>query len=568
MDVKRSIMLKCVIEDETVLPYLFETYGSFVNLTLEHIEKIYNSYIKIEPIEKECSICRQKKRITYSNENRDKICTACFMKTWSEFTLFKTFKPKLVEISKLNNKFLTHSGYYYGSISTGVKIFKSYLSKHNKRENEINKGKELYLITDGKITALENNIKKTKSEIRRGAYKTKELAKMENEKVKLQKELKDYRKKAERKHIQFPIFKNNEIYFGKQGMFEFRQSNDGYNLLFSDYKALRSKIQMKLLIGNLNKLHKVCKTKVQLKNGLYHCPKCGTIVPRQECKINFQEQFIQQCIEKRQHKIVYPKLIRRCGIYYFIFPTRNDVDIKSREEIEEWIKKDKKIEYCCLSFGIKKPINLVVIKEGKIKTIKSFGDGSLYHKGEVERMIRAKIFNDIAERYKHDHPHKENDKKLHWKKRNALKKANDKMGFRHIRFTNYYNHKLTHDITKYIKDHCEKPLILFRDNSNIKDISYKGNLMRTLSRWSVQQQSTFLEYKAYLNDIPIYKICYKDLKSLSCWKCKNESKEKFTTQILTHETDFSCNECGVHYNFNVVGGYNLYLKLNEVCKVG
>lgn len=561
-------MLKC--EPEEDLSILYNNYSFYVNHTLNHLEELYNEYVKTKPIEKICYICNEKKQLYYENLNKERICTNCFIKTWSEYTMYKKFKPLLIELAKMQNKIVANQGYYYGAISTGVKVFKSYIAKREKRENEINKAKENLLITDGKLSALTFDLKKKKSEIHlekstsRGLFLNKELIEMEKEHEKLIKDLKQYKKQASKKHISFPLFKGNEIYFGKQRMFEFKKEGDGYYLYISDYRALRIKIRCKLNIGDLRKIHKVCKHEVIVKDNLLYCESCKTFVPREECKINHQEQFILKCIDKKEHEIVYPKMIINDKDYFFIFPTRDTSTIKTREEIRKWIKKEKDIEFCCLSFGIKKPVTLSIIQYGKIKKIQSFGNGLLYQKGETERLIRAKIFNGVAEKYKHEHPHKdENDKHLHWKKRNALSKVGKKIGFRHQRFCNYYNQKLSYDIIQYIKQNCIKPLIILRDTKGIKDISYKGELMKVLSRWSVQQQVSFIEYKSYLNNIPFYRIEYKILKSLKCWKCKEEDTNKLTTQILTFENEFTCQKCNVRYNLDVVNGFNLYQKMQE-----
>lgn len=483
------------------------------------------------------------------------------MKTWSEYTLFKSFKQRLIDVSKSENRSLSHSGFYYGAISTAVKIFKSYFEKHEKREAEILMAKEQFIITNGKINNLNDEMRQVKIKIKKGSFLNKDLAKMENQKVKLEHDLKQYRRIAERKHVSFPIFRGNEVYFGRQGMFEFIKEENEYILLISDYRALRQKIRLSVKIGDLRKIHKKCKREVEIKETLLYCNYCKTFVPKDECKINYQEHFIQKCIDKDEHRIVYPKIIKRGNEFYFILPARDGINVKSKEEIEKWIKKDKDIDFCCLSFGIKKPITLSAIKNGKIKTIKTFGDGSLYQKGEVERRIRANIFNGIGERYKHNHPHNKDDKKQHQKKRKALKKANEKMGFRHQRFCNYYNQKLTHDVVQFIKANFEKPLVILRDMKNIKEISYRGDLMRTLTRWSVQQQNTFLEYKLYLNGVPIYKLPYKDLKTLKCWRCGKEQKEKLTTLIVKHEKLFECEECKATYNLHIVVNHNLFQKL-------
>lgn len=564
-ELKRSIMLKCLPELDLDLNRLFDLYGTLVNITLSNIDSIVNEFVKIKSsIKNKCFCCNETKALSYANSEGNKICSFCFMKQWSEFTMFKKFKPRLMELSDNKGIKLMHSGYYYGAISTAVKIYKSYYSKHLKREDEIFRAKEQYLVTEGKLTSLEFDIKKTKSDIKLGKHLTKELAKQEDQKQKLLKDSKQYRKRSERKHISLPLFRNNEIYFGKQGMFEFQYTPKSYILLLSDYKTPRNKMIMKLDIGNLKKIHKVCKGEVIMKSNMFYCKSCKMTVPKSECKINHQEYFILRCMDKSEHKIIYPKIIKRNNEFFFIFPARDVTDSKTKQEIEDWIKKDKNIEYCSLSFAIKKPVTLTIIKNNKVQLIKTFGNGFLYQRGEIDRKIRSDIFNGISERYRHNHPHDIDDKRKHWKKRNALQKATNKMGFRHQRYCNYYNQVLSHDVIKFIKENCKKPLILFRDTKNIKDISYKGDLMRTLTRWSIQQQAGFIEYKAYLNSISVYKISYGDLKSLNCWKCHGESKEKLTTELLKHNHLFHCDKCNVENDINLVVGHNLYKTLIKV----
>lgn len=569
MEIKRSIMLKCIPEEN--IDSLYNNFGFYVSKTLQHIKEIHEQFEKIEFIKGYCeSCCHQEKGLTYQyKESREKVCTSCFMRNWSQFTLQSDFKQSL---TKLEPKFAMH-GYYYGAIIIGIDIVKSYLKKKEKRDREIAKAKENCITLNAQLEGFDGlnfQIEKTKAAIRKGAMLNKELAQLEKEKEQTIREFRQSMKRAKRKSVAFPIYRNNQIYFGSTGMFKFDKIENGYNMLISDYKIPKHKILFKLKIGDLRKYHKKCKSQVEIKEGIFNCQKCG-FVPKLECYLNFQEQFILKCIEKKQEKIVYPKMIRRKvknGYeHYFMLPARDNLNVmEKKEDIEKFIKKNKSIEFCCLSFGIKNPITLIIVKNNKITNIKTFGDGILYDKGEFERKVRADFYNGISQKYAHNHPHKKEDKELHQHKRKSLFKANKKIGFRHQRFVNYYNQKLTYEIITYIKENCTTPLIIFKDTKNIKDISYKGELMRRLSRWSIEQQKVFLTYKSYLNEIPIYLLPYKEVSQIKCWKCNSISKEKVTTQLLNFENRFVCENCKYNYNFNVVDAFNLSMKINEIIK--
>jgi hypothetical protein len=220
--------------------------------------------------------------------------------------------------------------------------------------------------------------------------------------------------------------------------------------------------------------------------------------------------------------------------------------------------KDNSSEICSLSFGVKKPVTLTALKEGKIISIKSFGDGRLYQKCNLERELRSKINFKIGERNKHEHPHTAQDKKLHLKKRNALKKISRKIGFRNQRFVNYYNQKLSYEIIDYIKNIFKHPIIIFRDTKRIKDISYKGDLRKVLDRWSLEQQKSFIEYKSYLNEIPLIKIAYKDTNIVKCSKCGKEHNLKVTTEKLKFTSRFICEECKYEQDLYVNDSINLW----------
>lgn len=552
--IKRSILIKFMPNED--LSPLFLQFGFYVTKTLEHIQSLIEPWQRIkEPKKAKCDRCKEERFIVYKND--EEICSYCFSKIWSEFTLFKEWKPKLMEI---NPKFTGNQGYYYGAISTATNIVTSYLTKKTQREKEIERAKGKTIELEGLLNKFAFDIKKTKIKIKEGKNLTKELAQLEKEEKDLLRNFKSEKKRALRKQVSFPIFRNNEVFFGKQGMFEFEHIANGYLLYISDYRVLRTKIQCQMRIGDLRKYHKKCRKEVFVKNGLFDCIKCG-IVPKNECSMNYQEQFILKCIEKKEHKIVYPKMIRRFrnGIleHYFLFPTRDLSNVKSREEIEKMLKK-KDIEVCCLSFGIKKPITMVTFKNKKIIDIHSFGDGKVYWKGEFDREIKAKIYNSIGEKYKHTHPHADNDRILHQKKRKALLKVNKKIGFRLQRFVNFYSQKLSYDVVNYAKTKFNNPIFILRDTKGIKDISYKGYLMKSLSRWNLEQQKKFIEYKSDLNNIPIYNIPYKEVSEVTCSKCGEKTKEKVTTQLLKFEEDFKCEKCKYSNNFLVNDSINLY----------
>ena len=340
-DIKRSILLKFEpLED--IIP-LFNNYAFHVSKTLEHIKGIVEEYKKLEiPNEKEkCNNCGEEKYLFYQKE-KEKFCSNCFSNKWSEFTLFKAWKE---ELRKLEPKF-AHQGYYYGAISTAVKVFKSFLTKKEEREKQIKIAKESCIVLDGQIVALDFDIKKTKSNIKRGKNETELLAKKEKEKDDLTRKYKFAMKKATQKNISFPVFQGNEVYFGKQGMFILKQENGNFTLEISDYKMLRNKIPCILKIGDRTKIHKACRGEVEVKESLLFCKKCNSPVPKKECRLNYQEQFILKCIEKNEQKIVYPKIIRRQGDkgfqYFFMFPARYSTKaIQERKNLQEYIEKNK-----------------------------------------------------------------------------------------------------------------------------------------------------------------------------------------------------------------------------------
>lgn len=542
-------MIKAVPNDYESMDVLFDNYGYYVLKVLRDIEKIYNSYEKIEPKEGQCSICNEEKTLAYGivkKKKAEKICYNCFTKQWSEYTLFKDYKENLIKLSKQDTPYFPylsiHRGYYYGVISTAVKIFKSYIKKKNDRDFQILRAKDKCLEIQGKIDSFGFDIKDTRREIKNGKNLTDELNRMLKGRKALKGDLKQYKKLSKRKGVNFPKFNSNEIYFGKQGMFKFENEYGKYFLGISDYKRLRNKLGFKLKIGD------------------------------------YQKEFIDKCIEKKQHKIVYPKIIRRRIIsdakakkqdksayeYYFIFPTRDVCDVKIlKGDVEDYIKKNKDLVICSLSFGIKKPVNMVAFKDGKIIDVKTFGNGSLYHKCELERNLRGKIYDTISERYKHEYPHlTDKDKSLHRKKRKALKKINMKLGFRNLRFVNYFNQNLTRQVINYISKY-KKSVIVIRDTKGIKNISYLGEYAKRLSRWSIEQQKTFLIYKSYLNNIPIYKIPYSDSNLTKCSRCGDITKEKVTTEKLNFENRFKC-KCGYSENFYKNDAINLLSSIKDI----
>lgn len=545
MEIKRSIMIKCIPNKITEMDInrLFYNFGECVKIVLNHIKSIVEQYEQIKE-EGKCDICNEEKNLSYNHlEKNNKICFSCFIKLWSEFTLLTNYKNKLMEeYPKLSQ---AHQGYYRGAISQGVKIFKSYLRKKQKREFEIKRAKENILEIEGKLNKTDAFRKISRKRARMGELfyhqEIDKLKELDKEFSKLWRDLKQNKKISKRKQVNFPNFNSNEIYFGNVDMFRFEKSDKDYSIGITDYKIKRNKMMFYLQIGN------------------------------------YQKEFIDKCIEKKQHKVFYPKIIRKRKLsprqaykqrkqefeYYFILPTRDIVNVEiKREEIEKQVNKNTII--CSLSFGIKKPISLIVLKNKKILDIKHFGNGRLYWKNERERNLKSKINNKIGKKFKHNHKHKKEDKLKHQKKRRQLRKICRKLNFRNQRFVNTYNQKLTFEVINYISNKYPKSIIVFRDTKNIKNFGYKGEYMRKLTRWSIAQQKTFITYKSYLNEIPIYLIPYNKSNICKCSRCKEETEEKILTEKLRFTNIFNCKKCNYTQNLLVNDSLNLYSSFNEI----
>lgn len=613
MDIKRSIMIKLIPNELEDIGILFDNYRGYVSHTIKHIEKIYNMSEQIENEEGVCSICNNYTQLSFRQtkdiknkpiKNPLKICYNCFTKQWSEYTLYTEYKDELINLSNLEIFPLlsVHQGYYYGVISTAVKVFKSYIGKKEDRDALIKKSKENCVVLEGRLNNLDWEIKQTKKAIRNGKPLTKQLASFEKDKKETLMELKREKRLSRRKKVSFPFFKGNEIFLGKNNMFRFEVTGNQYMLGITDYKQKNHRIWFMLKIANYQKrfiddcIYKENEVRKKMSDPIFK-EKIATIKDkianaRKELKSSNAEEkklLLSKISELKNEKLefdihtykdMYPKLIRRKVIsdglakrkktspyeYYFILPFRDMCKVlTSKADIMDYIAKNPDTEICCLSFGIKTPIGLFVMKDRKIIDSKSFGDGTLYNRIENGREIRAKIYNAIGQRYKHNHPHNQKDKILHQKKRKALNKINDKIGFRDSRFINYYNQKLTHDVIRYIRENYQKPVIVLRDTKNIKNINYSGILSKRRDRWSIQQQKTMIRYKALLNEISVYQIKYSMLNIVRCSRCGEKYDDlKVTTEKLKFETDFICAKCNYRNLFLVNDELNLWSQMCDI----
>lgn len=473
-ELKRTISLKLRPTKEQVLFLndMFNIWGAAVTRTFSYINRIYNDYEQINKKGK-CFECNtEDSLLKYKHKFGTEICNKCFMYKWSMPTLTKAsgYQAELIDNFP---ELAIHKGYYAGVIKFSVQAFKSYLMKRKEREKEIR-------LLELSIESCDNILRQQKL-----------IKKLNNKK----KGLKDFK------------FRNNMIYFGNAGMFDFK-FDKGFKLGISNPHKLRDRIWFSLRLGK----------------------------PEQYKTDHNKFKIINDAIKTKEHKTYFGKILRRPRkkgyIYEFMLPKRDvSHSLTQNKSIEKYYNENPETNIFVIIFGVKQPIKLIALSNGKIKEIKNFGDGSLYHWINYQRAYRAKVSRVFAKRY----PNK--------RQRNIKrKKFFMKRGRREMEYIKRQTHDLTTELITYIAREYKYGIIICRDTKGIKRINYPPIYRVVLDRWNIEMQKTMLEYKQMLKHFHVYKVPYCESNNIKCSQCGKDfivdkKQLKMLTIKLNHAMD-------------------------------
>lgn len=458
--VRRAILYKLHLDkkDEAELKEFKDKYGDAVIFTLNHIKRVYFAYEKI-PLEKMgiCQMCGKKDvQLAWKHESlRKEICGKCFNKLWSIFTLTKAdgFQKDLIDAFP---DLSVHKGWYAGIIKMSVPAFKSYVKKKQDREKEISR-------LQIQAQAESNPIKQSK------------LLKLLRKKEKGIKELE---------------FRKNVIYMGNARMFQFEKKYNRYYLNITDWAKKRNKRTYEVRIGMEDSY---------TDNTAHN-----------------KYKIINQCIDKKEHKVLFGKIIWRDDHFEFMYPKRDiTTSLSTKKGILAWFKNNQDAYVISLVYGIKTPIQIVVQEEGRIIDIQSFGNGKSWHDLIRNKGHRIKGMIKIARRHSSK-----------WEKNKSIKRFNKRIGDSERKRIKYATHVLTTELIAYLRKKYGSGIIIMRDSKGIKRINYPPLYRKILHSWNIEMRKTFLEYKEKISNFHILFLKYNESNNLKCAKCGKAIKDE------------------------------------------
>lgn len=475
------------------LNQLFNNFGKALTHTFNHIKNIHDSYTEL-PTKTKGTCAAQKTKICANTKpgernlthqkNNQKYCRTCFMTEWSMFTLLqsngylKTLRTTFPELG-------TASTYYNGVIKYAVQAFNSWQAKraeHNK-----------------KITKTEEQIQKAKSTI------TKQRA------------IKDlaYLRKKTIKDFQF---KNNLVYFGNSGSYDFKQGH--YNTENQRIEKIDGRGDTYWVGIQHHTKHALTKTGKASKSTysrIWMPLKLGRATDYKTAHNKFER--VQDCIDTGYHKSVYTKMLRRpksdgTYLYEVMLPLRDEVQILTTpENLAKKLAETPETPIVCVSMGVNKPLTASVFVDNKIVSVKQFGNGGLSHYVMKCKARRNKLKRLFRARYK--------SKRKAWRARRKYEKRHYKIENGRIKV---YAHTITRKLVKWVLKECPDAhiVLVMRDVNGLKRITYNSNLRGVLTSWNVSMSSTFLEYKALLAGVSVFKIRYAKTNHVTCDKCERK----------------------------------------------
>ena len=482
VDVIRTIALKMNLpnEQKTLLNNLLNKWGTACQYTVDHLTNQSKKWTRTkEPTTTTCPRCGDEQKIEWEEKNNpeNKICGRCHHYQFSYFCLTESqgFQKTLIETFP---DLATHKGYYAGVAKYSAQMFKAWQSKVEDRKKELK-------LLQARLIA-ETNI-------------LHQLA--------LQKVLK--KKEEGIKHLEFRC---NVLYLGAGSMFDFKEENGMYYLGISDPSKLRSRFWIELDLGRRD----------------------SYLTAHNKPKI------IDETMQSGEHKKTLGKMLRREQdngeyLYEFMLPKRDkSKSLLKNEEVLAYAKANPEKPVAVLSFGVYQPLTVIILKSGKVISIKRFGNATLLHVVNHERAYRRKVMKILEKRYKGK-----------WRRSQAKKRFWKHRGNYESNFVKTNNHTLTTNVAQHLLEAMpDGGTIISQDLKGIKGINYPGAYRVVLSRWSVEAQRFFLEYKEMLRDFHLYTIPYRQSNNLECSRCRTKqvSEDKQVIKTLSRKLSLAINK--------------------------
>lgn len=333
--IRKATKLKVELDEQQQKYYnkFDQDFKDMVNTVLKKIDSIYKEYKDTTEKETKCHACDKPGTYTKINKDKKYICHYCLKKTYNYFSLYR-IRDQLPQFSN-------HTGYIVSALKAATRIYTSYLTKVEDRNEEIKKLK----------------------------------IKIEAETIPRRKEKLLNKLKHKTKGVQFPVYRGGVIEISG-GMYEFKADEQDFYIGIADQNTLRTKNYSPLKLGKPDEYH------------------------TQHNKFRIVEKSIKEKDNSVETKLRrYTK--KKKDNYEFIYSTKSiSRSLTHNTQIEELLNKNKKTPVTVLVFDVKKPIRCVTYIKGKIVNKKTFGSGYLFHYISHQRKYRAKMKAKFANKYK------------------------------------------------------------------------------------------------------------------------------------------------------------------------